>query len=152
MANFSTNQVRHLYVADSEDLTKVGGIQLAGEDYGNNDYPAKMYFKYHGAGGLVRSDIIDVNTIKSITLTKNTKIGFKPKVADIYLNNAINSGQPIPGQDYMVRLVIRQFIGMSDEDTYIKYGIVHTVSGDTATTFYKKLAISLAKNFSREAT
>lgn len=39
---------------------------------------------------------------------------------------------------------------MSDEDQYFKYGMVHAYSGMTADVFYKTLAQSIAKNFSRE--
>ena len=41
---------------------------------------------------------------------------------------------------------------MSDEDVYIKYGLVHGVKNMTATNFYTKMKESLEKNFSRELT
>ena len=39
---------------------------------------------------------------------------------------------------------------MSDEDQYFKYGIAHAYAGMTASKLYEVLAVSLAKNFSRE--
>ena len=41
---------------------------------------------------------------------------------------------------------------MSDADQYFKYGMVHAYTGMSASDFYKKLALSLVKNFSRETT
>ena len=39
---------------------------------------------------------------------------------------------------------------MSEEDQYFKYGMVHAYAGMDADEFYKVLALSIAKNFSRE--
>ena len=41
---------------------------------------------------------------------------------------------------------------MSDEYVYLKYGMVHAYKGMNAAKFYATLALSLAKNFSRELT
>ena len=51
----------------------------------------------------------------------------------------------------MVRIIIRKFIGQSDEDQYFKYGIAHATTAN-ASDIYKTLAKSLAINFSREVT
>ena len=66
------------------------------------------------------------------------------------LDTNVNGGAPVAGQDYILRIAFRQYVGMSDEDQYFKYGMVHAYAGMDADEFYKVLALSIAKNFSRE--
>jgi hypothetical protein len=155
MGNFSTNQVRHLYVAKALGTadattkrmkeTTVGAILPSADTKKQH-----LYFEYQGAGGRTRSDLIDINKVVCIKKTPAGKLATSLQRGTVTLNSEVNGGELIPGQDYILRIIIHQFAGMSDEDSYIKYGMVHAVSGMTASTFYKRLAISLAKNFSRE--
>ena len=71
------------------------------------------------------------------------------KAVTVTLDSEV-SAAPVAGQDYILRIAFKQYVGMSDEDQYFKYGMVHAYAGMTASDFYKKLALSLAKNFSRE--
>jgi hypothetical protein len=73
------------------------------------------------------------------------------KAFNVSLNPEVNGGAPISGQDYILRIAFSNYIGLSEEDQYFKYGMVHAYAGLTAEKFYAKLAISLAKNFSRES-
>jgi hypothetical protein len=50
----------------------------------------------------------------------------------------------------MLNIRINSLYWDSDEVWGHKYGIVHATYGMTPSTFYKKLALSLAANFSRE--
>ena len=149
MAVFSTNQVRHLYVAKVVKDPKVlatdeaGSIALVNSDAG-------LYFQYKGADNLMRSDLIDVKNVLSVKAAKADSMQHKLKAIKVSLDEEVNGGAPIAGQDYILRIAFRQFVGMSDEDVYFKYGMVHAYAGMDASTFYKKLALSLAKNFSRE--
>lgn len=157
MANFSVNQVRHLYVANAVGTvdtetgrmkeTAVGSILPAADTAKKH-----LYFEYQGAGGRMRSDLIDISTAKYVRRTPAAKLATKLKRATVTLNADVNNGNLIPGQDYLLRIVFHQFAGMSDEDTYIKYGVVHATANMSDSDFYKKMAISLAKNFSRELT
>jgi len=52
----------------------------------------------------------------------------------------------------LLRIVFREYIGLSPEDQYFKYGVVHAVTGMTAATFYETLQASLIKNFKYEVT
>ena len=54
------------------------------------------------------------------------------------------------GQDYILRVAFKQYIGMSDEDQYFKYGMAHANASSTASSLYRDLALSLAKNFGKE--
>lgn len=153
MAVFSTNQVRQLYVAT--DVKEGAAHVLATDAVGTialktDNAKSHMYFEYKGVGGLVRSDLIDTDKVLYVKATPASALSRKLKKATVTLDATVNGGNPIAGQDYILRIVFRQYLGMSDEDQYQKYGMVHAYAGMTASVFYKTLAISLAKNFSRE--
>lgn len=149
---FSTNQVRQLYVAT--DVKEGAAHVLATDTVGTialktDNAKSHMYFEYKGAGGLVRSDLIDTDKVLYVKATPASALARPLKKAKVTLDATVNGGKPIVGQDYILRIVFRQYLGMSDEDQYQKYGMVHAHS-DNVSDFYKTLAISLAKNFSRE--
>lgn len=153
MATFSVNQVRHLYVAKSLQTT-IAQLTTAGDILPKADTAkSTMYFQYFSPAGVIESsDKID---IKNITYAKATSSQYLAKKLDRYqvvLDSTINSGAPVAGQDYLLRLAFRQYVGLSPEDQYWKYGMVHAVSGMSASDFYKALALSLGKNLAREAT
>lgn len=153
MAVFSTNQVRQLYVAT--ELKEGAAHVLATDQAGAialkaDNAKSHMYFEYKGAGGLTRSDLISSANVLYAKATPASALARKLKKVTVTLDQTVNGGNPIAGQDYILRIVFRQYIGMSDEDQYQKYGMVHAYAGMTPSDFYKTLAISLAKNFSRE--
>lgn len=153
MAVFSTNQVRQLYVATElkEDAAHVLATDQAGAIALKTDNAkSHMYFEYKGAGGLTRSDLISIENVLYAKATPASALSRKLKKVTVTLDQTVNDGNPIAGQDYILRIVFRQYLGMSDEDQYQKYGMVHAYAGMTSSDFYKTLAISLAKNFSRE--
>ena len=160
MANFSVNQVRHLYAATAlgtaDSTTKrmkettPGAIMVGGDS-------DTFYFEYQGKGGRMRSDLIKADSVLWARHTPAAKQARALKKVTVTLddNYLIDEGESkyvIPGQDYILRIVFRQFAGMSDEDTYIKYGLVHGAKKMTPTDFYTKMKDSLEKNFSRELT
>lgn len=153
MAAFSVHQVRQLYVANAYKenlaaLTDAGDITVAKTNEGD-----AMYFQYMGALlDKMRSDLIKVDNITNLTATKAEDIATKLKGYTLTLDPAVNSGQPVAGQDYILRLAFREFIGMSEADQYFKYGMVHAYSGLSASDFYKEMALSLAKNISKDTT
>lgn len=153
MATFSTNQVRHFYVANSLKTPHVLSTDSAGSIAVKSDTDKNhLYFEYKGADNLMRSDLIDIKNILSIKATNGKDMALKIKQVSVTLDSDVNEGEPVSGQDYILRIAFRQFLGMSDEDQYFKFGMVHAYSGMSASDFYKTLAISLAKNFSREGT
>lgn len=150
MTTFSVNQVRQLYVATSVDasnilLSDAGTIAVKGDAAKSH-----VYFEYKGADNLMRSDLIQTKNILDVKVTEPESMAHKMKSVTIALDSKVNEGSPIAGQDYILRIRFNQFVGMSDEDLYYKYGMVHAYSGMKADEFYKVLAQSLAKNFSRE--
>lgn len=150
MATFSTNQVRHLYVLKNfQEATNVTSFKNAGESIVSKTSDGNVFIKYMGMGGQVRTDLIPTSKVLSATLLAKTKDRTPLKSVLVQLNPEI-SATPITGQDYILRIAFRQYFGMSDEDLYLKYGMVHAYAGMTNAVFYAKLAQSLAKNFSRE--
>lgn len=159
MAVFSTNQNHQLYVAknlvaDGESVKEVGDIsqiQSVGEQSTTGDCAKELFFEYMGAETPMRSDLIPVKNITYLKLKKAEDMQEKLKKVVVTLDSDIHDdGNPISGQDYVLRIAFRQFYGMSDEDQYFKFGAVHAVKGMTAEQFYKKMAESLERNFSRE--
>lgn len=151
MATFSTNQVRHLYVAKELKNPRVLALDTAGSIAVKSDTAKNhLYFEYKGADNLMRSDLIDIKNILYAKATDADDMAHELKAVTVTLDTNVNGGAPVAGQDYILRIVFKQYVGMSDEDQYLKYGMVHAYAGMTASDFYKKLALSLVKNFSRE--
>ena len=151
MATFSTNQVRQLYVATAVKSPHVLASDAAGSIAVKNDTAKNhMYFEYKGADNLMRSDLIDIKNILYAKAINADDMAHELKAVTVTLDSNVNSGAPVAGQDYILRIVFKQYVGMSDEDQYFKYGMVHAYAGMDADEFYKVLALSIAKNFSRE--
>lgn len=153
MATFSTNQVRQLYVATAVKTSHVLASDAAGSIAVKNDTAKNhLYFEYKGADNLMRSDLIDIKNILYAKATGVADMATDIKSVTVALDADVNGGVPVAGQDYILRIAFRQYVGMSDGDQYFKYGMVHAYAGMTADEFYKVLAQSIAKNFSREVT
>ena len=151
MATFSVNQVRQLYVATAFKTPHVLASDAAGSIAVKNDtVKSHLYFEYKGADNLMRSDLIDTKNILYAKATDATAMAHNLKSVTVALDSNVNGGAPVAGQDYILRIAFKQYVGMSDEDQYFKYGMVHAYAGMSASEFYKVLAVSLAKNFSRE--
>lgn len=151
MATFSTNQVRQLYVAKALKTPHVLASDAAGSIAVKNDTAKNhLYFEYKGADNLMRSDLIDIENILYAKATDADAMAHELKSVTVTLDTNVNGGAPVAGQDYILRIAFRQYVGMSDEDQYFKYGMVHAYAGMDADEFYKVLAQSIAKNFSRE--
>lgn len=151
MATFSTNQVRQLYVAKALKTLHVLASDAAGSIAVKNDTAKNhLYFEYKGADNLMRSDLIDIKNILYAKATDADAMAHELKSVTVTLDTNVNGGAPVAGQDYILRIAFRQYVGMSDEDQYFKYGMVHAYADMDADEFYKVLALSIAKNFSRE--
>ena len=149
---FTENQATLVYVAkalktDFASLKDAGDILVKATP----DKQA-IYFQHKGVADISRSDLIEVKNIISTNATAAKSMEKKLKNATVTLDASVNGGKPIAGQDYVLRLVFSGYIGISPEDSqYWKYGVVHATNGMSASDFYKKMALSIAKNMSREA-
>lgn len=151
MATFSTNQVRQLYVATALKPSNVIASDTAGSIAVKSDTAkSHLYFEYMGAGGMTRSDLIDIKNILYAKATDADDLAYDLAKYKLTLDDTVNGGKPVVAQDYILRIAFRNYPGLSEEDQYFKYGMVHAVTGMTASDFYKTLALSLVKNFSRE--
>lgn len=151
MATFSTNQARQLYVANVLKSPNVIATDAAGSIAVKSDTAkSHLYFKYMGAGGMTRSDLIDIKNILYAKATDADDLAYDLAKYKLTLDTTVNGGKPVVAQDYILRIAFRNYPGLSEEDQYFKYGMVHAVTGMTASDFYKTLALSLVKNFSRE--
>lgn len=153
MANFSINQVRHLYVAK----TLKTGTNLLATDAAGSILPkgdtakTNLYFQYMSPAGIVRSDLIAVDKIMYAKATGSEDLAHKLSRVLLTLDSNV-SDAPVAGQEYITRLVFRQYIGLGEEDQNQKYGYVKATANMTASDFYKKMAISVADNVSRDTT
>ena len=150
---FTSNQVNHVLVATAlkSENGKVAKSDAVGTISVQKDAEGNMYFMHRGNGGLTRSDLI--TNIMDIKYTPAAKMGRVRNAAVVTVNSAaLNSTNVIAGQDYLLRLEFQNPVGMSPDHKYWKYGIVHATSNMSKSSFYAKMAKSLAINFSREAT
>ena len=140
--NYSVNQVRQLYVAKALKDPHVLASDAAGSIAVKNDTAKNhLYFEYKGAGNLMRSDLIDIKNILYAKATDAVDIAHKLQAVTVTLDSNVNGGTPVAGQDYILRIAFRQYVGMSEEDQYFKYGMVHAYAGMNADEFYKVLAL-----------
>lgn len=137
MANFSENQVRHLYVVDAASDFSVGGTADA------------MHFTFKDANGEpVRSDIIE--NITSAKAVGASTMARKTKVTKIALDSNVNGGNPVAGEDYVICIEYRQFIAKSDESFYHEFASAHASLGTTASALLIALATNLALNTKKQ--
>lgn len=153
MAVFSINQVRQLYVAKE---LKTGNALLATDKAGAilpkaDTAKTQMYFQYMSPAGIVRSDLIAVDKIMYAKATGSGDLAHKLTRVLLTLDANVNA-TPVAGQEYITRIAFRQYIGLGEEDTNQKYGYVKATTNMTASDFYKKMAISIADNVSRDTT
>lgn len=153
MATFSQDQVRQFYIATSKATTldassPVGALKLSGT-------ATDLFFNYvspngdNGGSTIVRSDLINIKKIDSVVATKAKSR--KLKKVKVSLDPSINSGNPVVGQDYIIRFT---FFGLGiggQENQYVKTGGAYRAkTGDTPTTLMAALKALCDKNFSRE--
>lgn len=151
MSVTSLNQVRHLYV-----VNKVITGKTALKDKGDatvkvsGDLEKEVYFEVVGPDTVLKSDRIPVKNISYVKAIKATDLEIPMKKVQVVLDSNVNGGKPIAGQDYILRINLRQFYGMSDQDQYFKDAAVHATKGMTAQQFYEAMVKSLNLCFSRE--
>lgn len=150
---FTANQVNQVYVANSfvdGKLSKTDDIGTIA--VGKNPVEGAIYFQHVGAGGLTRSDLIEVRNILYGKATPASAMERNLKVATLALkSDLLEGGKLNTAGDYILRIKFDNVISLSPDNQYWKYGAVHGIKGMLATDFYKKMALSVAKNMSREA-
>lgn len=150
MATFSVNQVRQIFVVKAYKASAVTSADAVGtvSVHSNGE---DAYFLYRGVDGVMRSDLIKKTNFLYGKATPAAKMARGLKKYTVALNSTV-SATPVAGQEYLLRIVFKQHIGLSIEDQYFKYGVAYATSGMTAEGLYLKLIESLEHNFSREIT
>lgn len=141
MPTFSTNQVKHLYVAKAVDanLDTVGDIKFAAA--GDKD----IVFKYVGNDGVVRSDIINLDNIIYAKAIKESTM-------EQYLESAYVACNTVAAnQPYILKVIVDSFSSLAEEDKGFIFAEYTAKSTDAAKNILAGLAVSLAKNATKAA-
>lgn len=151
MSVTSLRQNRQFYVANklitgATALTNKGEIKVKSI----GDIEKEVYFEVLGPDTVLKSDYIQVKNITAAKAIKAVDMETPMKKVLVTLDSSVNGGAPVVGQDYILRINLRQFYGMSDQDQYFKDAAVRAVKGMTATQFYKAMEKALNLCFSRE--
>lgn len=156
MAIYSVNQNRQFYVVKAivENLAlkaKEGKANEGDAEVLKSKDGKQVWLNYFGKGGLTRTDLIDVDKVCYAQKLPAEEMIRELKKAVVTLNpDYLVDGNPISGQDYVLRVHINNYLAPGDASVLIKTAAVHGVKGMTAKTFYEKMADSLTKSFSRE--
>lgn len=151
MSVFSTRQNRQFYVANKL-ITGATALANKGEMKVKSigDIEKEVYFEVLGPDTVLKSDYIQVKNITAAKAIKAVDMETPMKKVLVTLDSSVNSGAPIVGQDYILRINLRQFYGMSDQDQYFKDAAVRAVKDMTAKQFYEAMEKALNLCFSRE--
>lgn len=145
----SINQVRQLYVAKALKAS-TAALTNAGDIVPKADTAkTTLYFQSMSPAGIVASDKIDLKNVLSAKATPSDALAHKLVRYSVTLDAGV-SATPVAGQNYILRLAFRQYIGLSEEDQYFKYGEVIARSGMTAEQFYQAMVASLNANMSKD--
>lgn len=155
MAVLSVNQNRQLYVAkaysasidETSAVGTIGGVKTIGEGKDK-----ELFFAYKGADGSMRSDRIQLNNLNYIKAFAAADMIEPLKVMKVSLDPEVNQGNPVVGQDYVLRIIFRQWIGADERYQYVKDGAVHVTSAMNSDVqkFYEAMVESLNFAFARE--
>lgn len=153
MAVFSINQVRQLYVAKE---LKTGNALLATDKAGAilpkaDTAKTTLYLQYMSPAGIVSSDKINIADVMYAKATDASAMAHKLARYELTLDADV-SATPVAGQEYILRLAFRHYIGLGENDQQFKYGFVKAQGTMTASDFYKKMALSLFDNVKRDVT
>lgn len=151
MSVTSLRQNRQFYVANklvtgATALANKGEIKVKSI----GDIEKEVYFEVLGPDTVLKSDCIQVKNITAAKAIKAVDMETPMKKVLITLDSSVNGGTPVVGQDYILRINLRQFYGMSDQDQYFKDAAVRAVKGMTAKQFYEAMEKALNLCFSRE--
>jgi len=164
---FTENQVRQFYVATGTAADVIAPVEVD-SSHAATDLSAKsdgacqfvlgpngdeFYLQYKGPlDGPQRSDIIKVCNVMDVRLTAAADMVHKNKKAVITLDSTLVSTNNLAVTgDFVLNVGIKGYVALGFDSTKVKFGAVRGVSGTSASDFYKNMAKSLAKNFSRES-
>ena len=154
--NFSTNQVRHLYVANSWAAVNANtavdpatDIPLAGNLCGklyqdwDNQGDAVRFFYRNPLNEVISSDIIPVKNIRKVNFTPFVKMRQAcPAVKISWL-----VGDIVADNEYIIKFRFPEHIGLSPESDYVKVvNFIHTAAGNFQTEMINAILSAFSKD------
>lgn len=140
--NFSTNQAIQFYCVPTGSAPSIQKLGASGKE-------THAFLEFtNGAGETVRTDLIQlghITDVKNVAASSDTKA---LKGVGVTLNSSVNSGNPVVGQEYIIRVTIKGTIG--EECTYTKQASYVAKTGDTAGTVLAGLAGNLLVNLTED--
>ena len=129
------NQVRQVYVVKTlkTDATPsaLGDVRVLGET------GKFIYFQHYGQGGLTSTDRIPVENIRSIKQTTNAEM------KDSLDTHTVKVKTAVAGQVYVLKVLVRNFVGQGVYDQTYRYGTYKAKNSDTAANIAAGLAADL---------
>ena len=163
MGVFSTNQNRHFYVATGFNSTTgnsrkelddasfaAGTMDVKAVDFSNGK---ELYFLYKNKKGeVIKSDYVPLKNLVYAKVFSAADQIVPLTVKKVVLDSDVNGGTVVSGQDYVLRITFRQWIGSDEKYQYVKDAAVHATAAMAADSkkFYKAMVDALNLAFSRE--
>lgn len=146
MANFNTNQARHLYVAGTKKST-IAGIANAGDIYVGTTATGELYFVYKNGDGIVtRSDTIPAANIEYFNKKGAADLAHKLLAHTVAIDTNAVSLSALAGKTVTINIDVQEYISLSPADKITVTASVDVTSAmNTAALFHKALAIAIAK-------
>lgn len=144
MKNFSTNQVRHLFVAGAVDANLDTNLDIA---FGVTE-TGDMYFKYKNADGLLtRSDTINVKKVRCVNKVAAADQATKLYAHTVAVDTSAVTLANLVGKNIVCKVTFKGIFDESFSSTLSFNAVVVGDATNTASTtnFHKDLAIAIAK-------
>lgn len=142
MATFTTDQARQFYVVLSKQSTVTSASTLGSTKVVNGVEDVFIQHKSPNSDIPVRSDLIPKSNVLYAKAVKG-KVRNLTRYS-IAFDSTVNSGAPIAGQEYFVRIEY-DYLGTYDHRTY-EYGSYLAKTGDNAAAVLTGIVASLNKN------
>ena len=105
-----------MYVAKAYKATAVVDTDAVGTISVHSNASGDGYFLHRGVDGVSRTDLIKKDRIEYAKATDADNLARPLKRVSLALDSNVNSGALVVGEDYIVRIAFRNYIGLSDED------------------------------------
>lgn len=141
MSNFSINQVRHLYVANTPKTTLNASVSSAG-DTAICGVAGEMFYVAHvnKGGELVLSDKIKADKVISVVKTANASLKSKLAVKTVTVTNVQ------AGEVYTIKVTALGAFGGGTNETVTKIASYRAKTGDNAAAVAAALKLELEAN------
>jgi len=147
---FSQNQVQQLYVVNKLTDNNLSDTPVKGEAaFHKSEDKKEGYVEYKGAKGTYRTNMVKGSQILSITVTSG-KAASQVRNLKIWKIAPSDNALAAVGQVCILRMSFRNWIGMSDFDTYTKDVAVKITKDMKNTDFADQLAKAIRQSFARE--